>query len=277
MSGSSAWFSGEGAVPANAGNRLAMSNRPCYVRANREVGRMLRTLIVEDEQNSRDRLRRLLGRYQDEVEVVGEADSGPAAVEQIRNLRPDLVFMDVSLPGFDGFDVLAAAGLATKVIFTTASQEHAVRAFGAGAAHYLLKPVDPAQLQQAVARVLKSEPRPATDTPRSSVNRILCRDRDTTYVIRAEEVLFFKADQGYTLVRTDTKEYLTVDSLGTLEERIGADFVRIHRNAVVNLAHVGSLRHDDGDVVVVLRNGMELPVSRRHAPGLRDRLLFGAD
>jgi len=90
-------------------------------------------------------------------------------------------------------------------------------------------------------------------------------------------VLYFKADQGYTLVRTDTGEYLTADSLGTLEERIGADFVRIHRNAVVNLAHVGSLRHIDGDVLVVLRNGTELPVSRRHAPGLRDRLLFGAD
>jgi DNA-binding LytR/AlgR family response regulator len=232
---------------------------------------------VEDEQSSRDRLRRLLGRYQNEMEVIGEADSGPAAVEQIRGLRPDLVFLDVSLPGFDGFDVLAEAGISVKVIFTTASQEHALRAFGAGAAHYLLKPVDPAQLQQAVARVLKAEPRPMTDAPRSSVNRILCRDRDRTYVIRSDEVLYFKADQGYTLVRTDTGEYLTADSLGTLEERIGADFVRIHRNAVVNLAHVGSLRHIDGDVLVVLRNGTELPVSRRHAPGLRDRLLFGAD
>ena len=95
-------------------------------------------------------------------------------------------------------------------------------------------------------------------------------------MIRPEEILFLKADQGYTLVRTDTKEFLTADALGTIEERIGPAFVRIHRNALVNIVHVSSLRHVDGEVVVILRNGMELPVSRRHAQGLRSHLLFGA-
>jgi DNA-binding LytR/AlgR family response regulator len=237
---------------------------------------MLRALIVEDERSSRDRLRRLLAKHADAIEVIAEADSGPAALEQIEECNPDLVFLDVSLPGFDGFELLEQVGSRLRVIVTTASQEHAVRAFAAGAVHYLLKPIDPAQLEEAVARIQRTEVRALADPTRNNVNRILCRDRDTTYVIRPEEILFLKADQGYTLVRTDAKEYLTADSLGSLEQRIGRSFVRIHRNAVVNLTHVSSLKHLDGDVTVVLRNGMELPVSRRHAQDLRERLLNGA-
>ena len=113
---------------------------------------MLRTLIVEDEPSSRDRLRRLLSKYPDDVVIVAEADSGPGAVEQMRLHQPDLVFLDVSLPGFDGFDVLAQVTPTVRIVFTTASQEHAVRAFGARAVHYLLKPVDPSQLQEAIQR-----------------------------------------------------------------------------------------------------------------------------
>jgi two-component system LytT family response regulator len=236
---------------------------------------MLRALIVEDEPGSRDRLRRLLGRHRGEIEIVGEADSGPRALEVISELRPDMVFLDVSLPGFDGFALLDEIDLVVKIIFTTASHDHAVRAFDAGAIHYLLKPIDPEQLQEALARVQRPavDPGPAP----AGLARLLCRDRDTTHVLRTQEVLFLKADQGYTLVRTGAKEYLTNDSLGTLEEQLRSTFVRIHRNALVNVAQVSSFRHLDGDVIVVLRNGMELPVSRRHAQGLRERLLYGAD
>ena len=231
---------------------------------------MLRALIVEDEAGSRDRLKRLLGRHAAEISLVGEADSGPRALELVRALGPDLVFLDVSLPGFDGFALLDEIDASVKVIFTTASQEHAVRAFDTGAIHYLLKPIDAEHLATAVARLQKSEP----DANRGRATRLLCRDRDMTHVLRADEILFVKADQGYTLVRTDTKEFLTSDSLGAVEEQMGGTFVRIHRNALVNIAHVSSLRHVDGDVLVVLRNGMELEVSRRHGQTLRDRLLY---
>jgi DNA-binding LytR/AlgR family response regulator len=238
---------------------------------------MLRTLIVEDEPSSRDRLRRLLGRYVEQIEVVAEADSGPSALDQLRQHEPDLVFLDVSLPGYDGFEVLAAASPHSRVIVTSASHEHGLKAFNARAAHYLLKPVDPAQLHEAIQRVQGDVARqPPPEGFPTSLARILCRDRDKTHVIRAEEVLFLKADQGYTQVRTNAHEFLTADTLATLEERIGPSFVRIHRNALVNICHVTSLRHVDGDVAVILRNGMELPVSRRHAQGLRNRLLFGA-
>lgn len=235
---------------------------------------MLRVLIVEDEQGSRDRLRRLLGAHRDEVEIVGEASNGPQALEIANAIRPDLVFLDVALPGFDGFALLDELDVMVKVIFTTASQEHAVRAFNASAVHYLLKPIDPTQLREAIARVHK----PSVDAGLRALDlsRILCRGGDTTHVIRTQDVLFLKADQGYTLVRTDPKEYLTNDSLGTLEEQLRTTFVRVHRNALVNISQVTSLRHVDGDIIVVLRNGMEIPVSRRHAQGLRERLLHGA-
>jgi len=235
---------------------------------------VLRVLIVEDEQGSRDRLRRLLGAHRDEVEIVGEASNGPQALEIANAIRPDLVFLDVALPGFDGFALLDELDVMVKVIFTTASQEHAVRAFNASAVHYLLKPIDPTQLREAIARVHK----PSVDAGLRALDlsRILCRGGDTTHVIRTQDVLFLKADQGYTLVRTDPKEYLTNDSLGTLEEQLRTTFVRVHRNALVNISQVTSLRHVDGDIIVVLRNGMEIPVSRRHAQGLRERLLHGA-
>ena len=237
---------------------------------------MLRALIVEDEPASRERLRRLLGKHASEVEIVGEAENGPRALEVIRAVQPELVFLDVSLPGFDGFALLDEIEASVKVVFTTASQEHAVRAFETGAVHYLLKPIDPAQLQEALARAHRSDA-PAPEPGRPGLSRVLCRDRDTTHVVRTDDILFLKADQGYTLVRTGGHEYLTADSLGSLEQQIGRSFVRVHRNALVNITQVTSLKHVDGEVLVVLSNGMEVPVSRRHAQGLRERLLYGAD
>lgn len=206
-----------------------------------------------------------------QIEIVGEADSGPRALEVIRETHPELVFLDVSLPGFDGFALLDEIEAGVKVVFTTASAEHAVRAFDAGAVHYLLKPIDPQQLEAALERA--AEPGTANPTP---LKRMLCRDRDTTHVLQTDDILYMKADQGYTLVRTEGKEYLTSDSLGSLEPLVEGVFVRIHRNALVNIRQVQSLRHSDGDVVVVLRNGIELAVSRRHAPLLRERLLYAA-
>jgi DNA-binding LytR/AlgR family response regulator len=237
---------------------------------------MLRAVIVEDEPTSRDRLRRLLGSHSSVVEVVGDADSGPSAVEQIESCQPDVVFLDVSLPGFGGFDVLRQLKTSVKVVFTTAHEEHAVRAFNERAVHYLLKPIDPAQLAEAIARITTPDAAESAERLRNSLSRILCRDGDTTHVIRPADVLFLKADQGYTLVCTESKEYLSADALAFLEQCLGDDFVRIHRSTLVNTRHVESLKHVDGDLTIVLRNAQELPVSRRHAPRLREKLLYGS-
>jgi DNA-binding LytR/AlgR family response regulator len=233
---------------------------------------MLRAVIVEDEPASRDRLRRLLGHHATTVSVVGEADSGPAAVEQIKDHRPDLVFLDISLPGFDGFDVLHEVVTNLKVIITTAHREHALRAFHARAVHYLLKPIGPEDLAEALSRIQQLDSSSAGEPAREPLTRLLCRDGNLTHVVRVADVLFFKADQGYTAVQTENREYLTEESLSALERRVGDSFTRVHRNAIVNVAHVTRLKHSEGDLTMVLVNGMELPVSRRHAQALRDKL-----
>ena len=113
--------------------------------------------------------------------------------------------------------------------------------------------------------------------PGQVLNRVLCRDRDTTFVIDPKDILYFKSDRGCTVVKTLENEYLANDSLSFLEMRAGSVFVRIHRNALVNTAHVSCLRHENSDVYVVLRGGTDLPVSRRHVNELKQRLRFGAD
>lgn len=231
---------------------------------------MLRIVVVEDELAPRERLLRLLRKHSDEVQLVGTAENGTAALTVIDSLRPDLVFLDVSLPGLDGFAVLDEIEATVDVVFTTGSPEHAVRAFDAGALHYLLKPIDPARLDEAIARAKQPEPRTQPGAAPSS--RLLCRGRDTTHVLQLDEVLYLKADQGYTLVQTAHEEHLTSDSLGQLEQRLGHLFVRIHRNCLVNVAHVRTLLHPDGEMRLQLREGPELPVSRRYAQGLRARL-----
>lgn len=242
---------------------------------------MLRALIVEDEPSSRDRLRRLLAVHADEVVVVAEADNGPEAVRLIDAHEPSVVFLDVSLPGLDGFEVLRAVKRPPAVIFTTAHDEFAVRAFRANAVDYLLKPIEPDQLATALGKVART---PAvTGEPWSEVlsalknigdrrpRRIACRVGDSTIFVATDDVQYFMADQGYTVVKTASKELLVDTPLMELENRLDpSDFVRIHRSTLVNLNHVTSLKRSPaGRVKVVLKDGTELSSSRRYADNLR--------
>jgi two-component system, LytTR family, response regulator len=244
---------------------------------------VLRAIVVEDEQASRDRLRRLLEPHVDTVIVVAEADNGVAAVEMIREHEPDLVLLDVSLPGLDGFEVLKALSDPPAVVFTTAYDEYAVRAFRANAVDYLLKPIEPEQLASAVAKVAALKPVRAPSgwqevlaalrsTRERELKRIACRIGDSTVFVRVDEVEYFRADQGYTVVKSGSKELLIDTPLVELEERLDpADFVRVHRNTLVNMNYVASLRRLlDGRVKIVLKDGSEIASSRRYAENLRN-------
>lgn len=241
---------------------------------------MLRAIIIEDEAASRDRLRRLLLKHADRLLVVAEAENGPEGVRAIDAYEPDLVFLDVSLPGCDGFEVMKSVRSAPAVIFTTAHDEYAVRAFRASVVDYLLKPIDEDHLATAVAKVgaLKGSPQQWADVlsalrglaqPKS--RRIACRIGDSTFFVALETVQYFRADQGYTLVRTEAKEFLVDTPLVELENRLDpGEFVRIHRSTLVNMNQVASLkRSDDGRVTVVLKDGTELSSSRRYSDNLR--------
>ncbi len=240
---------------------------------------MLRVLIVDDEPPARERLGQLLAEIGG-VALAGQAASGLEALEQAARLAPDVVLLDVRMPGVDGIETarhLSVLEEPPAVIFTTAYDQYAVNAFETRAVGYLLKPVRKDKLAAALAHAGRLT-RPqlqrlaaAAGTPRRT--HIAVRRREQVRLIRLEEILYFQADQKYTTVRHAHGEDLIEESLRTLEEELGERFVRIHRNTLINTGHLqGIERAGDGHYCVRLRGcAAALPVSRRLAGELLER------
>ena len=239
----------------------------------------LRVLIVDDEPPARERLKSLLEEIPD-TEVVGEAVNGQQALTRTHELAPDVVLLDVRMPGIDGIEVarhLNALAEPPAVIFTTAFDEYAVNAFDAHAAGYLLKPIRKEKLADALARAGRlTKPQLQKIAAASNERKrthIAARRREGLRLIPIEQVQYFFAEQKYTTVRHVNGEDLIEDSLRALEEEFEADFVRVHRNALVSVRYLERIeRGADGQYFVRLR-GCEAPlqVSRRMAGELRER------
>jgi two-component system response regulator AlgR len=238
----------------------------------------LRILIVDDEAPARERLRSLLAELPD-IEVVGEAVTGEQALRQTAEQSPDIVLLDVRMPGMDGIEAarhMNALQEPPAVIFTTAYDEYAVKAFDAQAVGYLLKPIRKEKLGAALAQAGRlTRPQLQKLATRAAQRRthIAARHREGLRLIPLEEVQFFLAEQKYTTVRHVKGEDLIEDSLRTLEEELGPMFVRIHRNALVSVRYLERIeRNADGQYCVRL-HGCEAPlqVSRRMAAELRER------
>jgi two-component system response regulator AlgR len=240
----------------------------------------MRILIVDDEPPARERLRSMLveaGGF----EVAGEAGNGEQALQLVDTLEPDIVLLDVRMPGIDGLEV--ARHLATQdeppaVIFTTAFEEYALEAFESQAVAYLLKPIRAEKLLAALAkanRLTRPQLQQVASAAREPARRshIGVRGRDGLRLIPVDDVLCFHADQKYTTVKHLKGEDLIEDSLKTLEDEFAATFVRIHRNALVNTKYLERIARDaSGQHFVHLRGMPEaLEVSRRMAGDLKDR------
>ena len=239
-----------------------------------------RVLVVDDEAPARERLRRLLGELGD-VEVAAEASTGEQALRLAAELRPDVVLLDVRMPGMNGLEAarhLALLAEPPAVVFTTAYDAYAVEAFEAQAIGYLLKPVRAEQLRSALqraarlagaqlARIATQDP---AHTPRTHV---AARLGDAVRLIPVTEIYYFAADQKYTTVRHQGGSDLIEDPLRALEEEFGAQFIRVHRNALVSTARLAAIERDDaGQYHVLVRDINErLAVSRRLAGELRER------
>ncbi|MFO1425758.1 MAG: LytTR family DNA-binding domain-containing protein [Steroidobacteraceae bacterium] len=240
----------------------------------------MRVLIVDDEAPARERLRALLAEVPD-AEVVGEAGNGEQALGQIDSLDPDIVLLDVRMPGIDGIEVarrLAEAPAPPAVIFTTAFDEYALAAFDAQAVSYLLKPIRREKLAAAIAqagRLTRPQLAQAAAAARFAERRthIPVKQREGTRLVPIEQVRCFIADQKYVTVRHEGGEDLIEESLRSLEDELGSGFVRIHRSALVNVQHLDSIVRDEaGKYFVTLRGtGERLEVSRRMASDLRAR------
>lgn len=240
----------------------------------------LRVLIVDDEPPARERLRSLLAEIAD-TEVVGEAANGHEALQEAHERAPDVVLLDVRMPGMDGLEAARHLNVLEEppaVIFTTAYDQYAVEAFQAHAVGYLLKPVRREQLAAALTRAgrltrAQLQRLAAAGAAEAHRTHIAARHRDGVKLIPVEEVLYFLADQKYTTVRHVHGENLIDDSLRLLEREFGSAFVRIHRNALVGVRHLERIeRNAEGQYLVHLR-GCEaaLQVSRRLAGELKER------
>jgi two-component system LytT family response regulator len=245
---------------------------------------MIRVLIVDDEPLSRRKIREFLKGDQ-EIEVVGECGSGPQAVEAVRSIAPDLLFLDVQMPGMDGFGVLEELRDERMpfVIFVTAYDKYAVKAFEVRALDYLLKPFHrerfsrateraKAQLRDAAGdfkaqlRDLIQELRPQTHY----LERILVKTSGTVLFLKTGEIDWISAEENYVRLHCGQASYLLREKIGNLETQLDPDrFQRIHRSTIVNIDRIQKLHpHSHGDYQVVLHDGTELMLSRAY----RDRL-----
>src|SRR2546430_1563300 len=239
----------------------------------------MRVLSVDDEPPARGRLRSLLAEIAD-VEVVGEAVNGHEALKESHDLAPDVVLLDVRMPGMDGLEAARHLNVLEEppaVIFTTAYDTYAVEAFEANAVGYLLKPVRKEQLAASLMRAGRLTRAQLQKLAAAGAGErrthIAARHREGLRLIPIEEVQYFLADQKYTTVRHVNGEDLIEDSLRLLESEFGAAFVRIHRNALVAVKYLERIeRSADGQYFVRLR-GCEAPlqVSRRMAGELKER------
>ena len=235
----------------------------------------MNALIVDDERLARSELRRLLQEHPD-FSIVGEAANADEAEAQLSQLQVDVLFLDIQMPGASGFDLLERLDHVPLLIFTTAYDEHAVRAFEVNAFDYLMKPIRPERLAAALekARNTWTATRTASPRPRSASERVFVRDGDRCWIVALADVTLFEADGNYTRIHFGPNRPLIRSSLQSLEARLDpAVFFRASRSHIINLRSVEAVdRGVDDSYTVRLRGGHAVPVSRRQSRRLRETL-----
>ncbi|MBC7620719.1 MAG: response regulator transcription factor [Candidatus Saccharibacteria bacterium] len=233
----------------------------------------MRILIVDDEPLARGLIREYLAVHTD-LEIVGESEHGLQAVQDISALNPDLIFLDIQMPKLTGLDVLELTGRRTGVIFTTADDQHALKAFELHAVDYLLKPFSQARFDDALARARKVVPQPQTEempalqqllaSASQRPSRILIRDRNQVHVVALDKLEYVQAQDDYISIHSAGRDYLKTQSLADLVAQLDpAQFVRVHRSYLLNLDYLQSLERATKDsFIAVLRGGQRIPISR---------------
>jgi two-component system LytT family response regulator len=234
----------------------------------------MKALIVDDERLARAEVRRLLDDF-NWVKVVGEAENAEQALALIQSQAPDLVFLDVQMPGKTGFDLIEEIrGEMPRVIFTTAYDEFALRAFEVNALDYLMKPITPDRFAAALSRVREEPVAPQNQSPLRSSDQVFVRDGERCWFIPVSKIRLLESEGNYTRVRFENQSPLIYRSLSTLEQRLPAEaFFRINRQQVVNLHFIERIETwFSHGLKVWLKGGEECEVSRRAARAFRQKL-----
>jgi two-component system, LytTR family, response regulator len=242
------------------------------VPATRKLAK-IRTLVVDDEPLARTNISVML-KHDPQIEIVRECGSGMEALSEIRKTKPDLVFLDVQMPECDGFDVLELLGrdLPPAVVFVTAYDQYALRAFEAGALDYLLKPFDNARFERALGRA-KDRIRQSHGGPRKS-DRLVIKSVGQVLFLRFSEIDWIEAADYYACLHVGGQSHLLRRSMNELDRELDpALFCRIHRSTIVNLDRVRGLKSgEDGEHEVLLESGARLRLSRSYRKQLQARL-----
>jgi two-component system LytT family response regulator len=230
----------------------------------------MRALIVDDERLARNELRRLLAAHP-ALEIVGEAANPIEARAAIEALAPDLVFLDVQMPGGSGFDLLASLDAAPAVIFTTAFDQYALRAFDVSALDYLLKPIEPARLAHALRKFDARLQAPAPQQAPAADGKVFIKDGERCWFVALEQIMLFESEGNYTRVYFDANRPLLLRSLNQLEARLDPErFLRVSRRQIVNLDFVTGIAPGPGSgMVLTLKGEVKVPMSRRRAAEFR--------
>ncbi|MBL8001086.1 MAG: response regulator transcription factor [Flavobacteriales bacterium] len=232
----------------------------------------MKALIIDDERLARKELATLLEKHE-QVQVVGEAANADEAEERIAELKPDLLFLDINMPGRNGFELLESLEHAPHVIFVTAYDEHALHAFEVNALDYLVKPIDPERLEAAINKLpQKGE----GDVPQREVlkadDQIFLKDGEKCWFVTLKDVRLFESEGNYVRVRFNDQKPLVLRSLNKLEEKLDPHvFFRANRKHIVNLKWVDNIQPwFSGGLMVKLKTGEEVEVSRRQASRFKE-------
>ena len=228
-----------------------------------------KTIIIDDEKPARSRLKRLLEQYKDIIEIVAEAENGEEGLIQIETFKPDLIFLDIQMPGLTGFEVLKKLKHVPIVVFATAYEEYAIKAFEQNSMDYLLKPIEAERLHITIEKLKKHKAnKQPVDvngilsflekiTPaKQNITSIPVKKGDRILLIRLEEIAYFEAKEKYVFIHNmEGNEFLIDHTLSTLEEKLPPDFIRAHRAFIVNKNKIKEVqKYFDGKFVLVLND-----------------------
>jgi two-component system LytT family response regulator len=238
---------------------------------------MLKVILIDDERLARSELKRLLQEFPD-VEIIGEAANADEAIEKIESLNPDLIFLDIQMPGKTGFDLLAQLEKAPHVIFVTAYDEYALKAFDVNALDYLMKPVEPKRLADALLKVKQKDEEELLSYGNRGIlsehDQVFVKDGERCWFVKLSEVRLFESVGNYAKVFFGTNKPLILKSLNALEERLDEKvFFRANRKHIINLRMIEKIEpYFNGGLLLDLIGGEKIEVSRRQAVKFKEMM-----
>jgi two-component system LytT family response regulator len=235
----------------------------------------MKAIIIDDERLARQELKNLLAVHK-EIEVIAECNNAESAKEKIAELNPDVIFLDIQMPGKTGLELIEEVSALPDVVFVTAYDEYAIKAFEVNAYDYLLKPVSPERLAETIKKLTlkESSERKENTTPLTENDRVFIKDGEKTWFVQLNNIRLFESEGNYVRVYFDNFRPLILRSLNSLEERLNEkSFFRASRKHIINLSWVESIETwFNGGLMVKLKGGQQIEISRRQAVKLTDMM-----